>query len=419
MKDLGVVLSSLVDQRTALELGTSDLCFLVALQDRLARAGTTSLGEDELLDLYEQVCELSEPQASNPRKRATHALTRLREQRLLGRIDGSGLVQSGQYSPTILARAIADFYVSAETLTRENLNVLTLTLRAELLDIKRAAQEGSPLVTTRLQVTVAELVSGIEHRQQGLDAQQQEVRQQIGELLRQDWFAAIEGCEALLATTTATLAELNEVLLRESGSLLDLLEDIAQLAAEHEQPEAELAAHDASAQVERMKAWGRDRQAAWSDYFQYVQRFLRTVVRLDPDRAVSQRLRDGLGAWPETPYYFWATEAEPLWERRELNARPVLPPVEQPRRERETPLAAEPPVARPQLDELVRAAMEGGARTLSEVLDSVLPHFPDVYRSTGRVAEALTRVTRVRSEREREWVRVQQDLEVEQWSLPP
>lgn len=43
-------------------------------------------------------------------------------------------------------------------------------------------------------------------------------------------------------------------------------------------------------------AWGNQRLAGWSDYYQYVQRFLRSVVRLDPSRAISERLRDGLGS---------------------------------------------------------------------------------------------------------------------------
>jgi chromosome partition protein MukF len=55
------------------------------------------LGEDvfcdeRLIDTFEQACELVVPGAENPRKRATHAIERLVEQRMLVRIDGPGIL---------------------------------------------------------------------------------------------------------------------------------------------------------------------------------------------------------------------------------------------------------------------------------------------------------------------------------------
>jgi chromosome partition protein MukF len=41
-----------------------------------------------LVDMFEQVCDVIEPGADNPRKRATHAIQRLREQRTLAALTG-------------------------------------------------------------------------------------------------------------------------------------------------------------------------------------------------------------------------------------------------------------------------------------------------------------------------------------------
>src|SRR5262245_62634807 len=78
-----------------------------------------------------------------------------------------------------------------------------------------------------------------------------------------------------------------------------LLQDIEQLSLDRGAQEAVEASRRVYDQVERVLAWGQARQRGWSDYYQFVHRYLREVVRLDPRRALSQRLRDQLVAWPE------------------------------------------------------------------------------------------------------------------------
>ena len=48
--------------------------------------------------MFQQVCDVIAPGAENPRKRATHAIQRLREQRMLARVDGAGIVRAGEYA---------------------------------------------------------------------------------------------------------------------------------------------------------------------------------------------------------------------------------------------------------------------------------------------------------------------------------
>jgi chromosome partition protein MukF len=57
---------------------------------RADNAALASFDEDALSDMFEQICDVVERGAENPRKRATHAIQRLREQRMLVRVDGAG-----------------------------------------------------------------------------------------------------------------------------------------------------------------------------------------------------------------------------------------------------------------------------------------------------------------------------------------
>jgi chromosome partition protein MukF len=416
------VLATLQQRRVEFQLSTTDLCFLVALNARAAETSLASFEEDLLVQVFLGVCELTEPGAENPRKRATHALQRLRDQHLLARVDGAGVMRAGEYAMTRLASAVVEFFVADEALTRDSLTILTKTLLSQLSEIKEAAAVAATpdawrqTVVEPMRVTVSDLVNGIERRQRGLDTQQEEVREQIGTLLQQDWFSAVEHCERLLDDTARTLGELNEVLLRDTSHLQVLLSDVEHLAAEASARDAEEAAQRVSEHVDRVGAWGGARQRTWSEYYQYVQRFLRGVVRLDPKRALSDRLRNQLAGWAEQPFALYVAAAASIRLLRELDLRAELPAVVRPRGERERPLAdaATAPV---DVEALARQALEG-APALRDVVSAVLPQVPaeERYRAIGRVA-AVAASRDPAAGADRRWVPVGDAFEIEDWEL--
>jgi chromosome partition protein MukF len=390
------------------------------------RAALASFEEDALMDMFEQVCDVVEPGAENPRKRATHAIQRLRDQRMLARVDGAGIVSAGEYTLTRLAAAVVEYFLNDEALTRESLTLLTRTLGAQLAVILGAARkaEGEEAwradVVAPLQVTVVDLVSGIERRQRGLDAQQEEVQAEIAELLSADWFGAIDRCQALLDTTTSTLRELNEILMRDTHQFVALLLEIQTLAIEVENSDAEATVQRVIEHVDRIAAWGAERQRAWSDYYQRVHAYLRDVVRLDPDRALSQRVRDQVTAWPKRPFHLLTQHAASIRLLRPLEARVERPPVFRPRAERDADLERlEPEESGDSIETLVGRALDAGASTLADVSVYVLSSLPEAehYRATGRIAHAVALSARVRSERERPWALILDRLEVGDWEI--
>jgi chromosome partition protein MukF len=421
------LIAALARDHVALDLKTVDLCFLSTLYLRADRAALASFDEDLLVDMFEQTCDIVEPEAENPRKRATHAIQRLREQRMLVRVDGAGIIRAGEYALTRLAAAVVEYFLADEALTRESLTLLTGILRAQLSEMLVAAKKANGdedwrrAVVGPLRVTVADLVGGIERRQRGLDAQQEEVQAEIAQLLQADWFGAVERCQSLLDTTTSTLRELNDVLLRDTHHFLATLQEIQTLAASAGRTDAEETSQRVIEHVDRIAAWGAARQRAWSDYYQYVHRYLRDVVRLDPDRALSHRLRDQIVGWTARPFFILAAHAPAIRLLRTLEARVNRPAVARPRADREAPptvVSAEDALGA--LEALVRAALAAGAVGLANVTARVLVALaPEVhYAAAGRVADALARITRTRSERERPWRPVADRLEIEDWDAP-
>lgn len=420
------LLASLTRDRVALELSTLDVCFLAALQLRAEQDGLASFEEELVLDVFDQVCDLVEPGIENRRQRATYTIQRLRNQRMLARVDAMGIISAGEYALTSLAVTIVRSFLDEELLTRESLALLTGAVISSLAQIRQSAQRASAEADWRsgviapLRVTVGDLVSGIERRQRGLDGQQEEVRDQIGELLQADWFGAVEQCQTLLEATAGTLRELNEVLLRDSSQIQSLLQEIQQAAATAEAEEAEEAAQRVADQVDRMAAWGRSRQQAWSGYYQYVHRFLRDVVRLDPERALSQRLLEQIRTWPARPFSLVVAWEARIRLLRPVSARKQRPPVGRPRADRERELALvssqEPEI---DLEALVREALEDGPADLSTITGRVVGKIEEGghYIAIGRIAAIVARLRAPRAARERPWVPVTTSVEIEDWAL--
>lgn len=422
------VLVSLAKQSPSLELQTLDVCFLAALHLRADGGALASFQEDQLVDVFEQVCAAIEPSTESVRGRATHAIRRLREQRMLARIDGAGVVRAGEFALTRLATGIVEFFLEQEALTRESLTVLVRTLIASLTEALRAARVAGGTdswqtgVIAPLRVTIRDLVSGIERRQRGFDLQQEQLQRDIARLLEGDWFGVVDRCQELLERTGATLRDLYQVLLRDSHEVQGVLQDIQDLAVAAGAREAEDAARQVMDQVDRVAAWGTARQRAWSEYYEYVHRYLRDVVRLDPARTLTHRLREQLAGRSGHPFAL-AIAAEPAMRvLRAVPPRKDPPPVRRLRKERDTALASDSSEdPRAVMEERVRGALADGALGLSSITERLTADLTtsERYLAAGRIAHTVARLAYPKAAIERPWVSVANDLAIEEWSVRP
>ncbi len=448
-----------------LELKNIDICFLAALQLRADETALTSFEEDLVFEIFEDVCQLIEPSAENPKLRATNALQRLRDQRMLTRVDGAGIVRAGEYVLTRLAGAVVDFFLADEALTKESLTVLNHALLDQIGDIlskarkirnelskkedkknapfnKKKKDEETPEQRERtwlseleelknqwklgimipLRITVSDLLRGIERRQKGLDDQQAQVQNKISGLLQSDWFDAIDRCQSLLDTTTQTLRELNEILLRDAYQFQSLLQELSLLSSEMQFKEAEDVVQQITEQVDRISNWGMARQKAWSEYYQYVHRYLRDVVRLDPQRALSQRLRDQLSTWANDPFAFIVAYQPSMLMLRPIDKTISADPVGRTVSDREHVLNEELLQERAErIEILVKMILEENLPTLAAITDKVISLLPpeERFSSAGQVFEIVARLNRAQSERERPWVPISQNIMIEDWTLKP
>lgn len=329
-----------------------------------------------------------------------------------------------------------------------------------------------------LDVTCRELLVAIEKRQLGLDHQQETFQKEIASLLSADWFGSLEHCQSLLDTSAAALNELNDVLMRDTHQLHALLADLVQLLSEHSfmvravaaeastpattdarpphasdltlltessetaaaspgepEPAADAlrlhiladksmrAAVAVADQVDRVASWGAARQKAWTDYYDYVHRYLRDVVRLDPSRALSQRLRQQLVEHGVRPFALAVAADQGMRVLREPEPLEPPAPVRRPRKAREKELVAEPTPEDPMnaLELSVREVVAEGARSLQDITQRLTSHLSrdERFLVAGRIAEIFGRLPQSLVERERQWVDATADLSIEQRQTRP
>lgn len=306
-----------------LELDRESMAFLAGIHAFLDLEPEPFLSGERLQDIFALVSELALGDPATLTQRATRAIARLREQHLLVRGDLSGISREGEYGLSSLGKTLAEWMSEQEALTRESLTTMMTRIRADLADALAAAkQEGDTAhwqqrVVAPLKFSVAGLMQMIDQRSRGLDREQENVRTRISELLDAGWFQAIGNCEAMLESVSGTLSELHQALMTETESASSLLSELHDRIDSARQTAAEEAVNYVRLQMDRVSLWGESRFRSWSDYYQNVHEFIRSVVRVDRDRALRTRLKDAIQSYADFRWGMNVVEPAPYRALRE------------------------------------------------------------------------------------------------------
>lgn len=284
----------------SLDLDSETLTFLAGIHEFLEHNSEPYLQDYRLQEIFRLVNELSQGDPATAQQRGTHAIARLRKQGLLVRGDLGGIAQEGEYGLSQLGKSLAEWVLREESLTRESLEVMMARIRGDLIAIRDVAKMGgSPEnwrtgVIAPLRYAVSGVMQMIDRRSRGLSEDQAAVQAKVAALLDAEWFDAIETCEQLLDSVTLTLGEIYRLLMREIDGANLLLGEIHDLAYQCGQNEAVESVEQVRLQMDRLETWGQTRFEAWSGYYRNTHEFIRSHIRIDPDRAFRARLKRGM-----------------------------------------------------------------------------------------------------------------------------
>ncbi len=408
----------------SLSLGREDATFLAGVHAWLVVNPDPVLDEGQLREVFRIVSEVANGDPATLGLRATNAIARLREQHLLVRADTAGIAQGGEYTLTQLGKAVVEWFTAQEGLTRQSLEVMMTRIRADLVQVKAAAEVDGDQehwtiqVTEPLRLTVAGLIEIIDRRQRGMDEQQQAIRERIGQMLEEGWFQAVHSCEQLLDTTSHTLHELHRALMHEADGVIQLLTEIDELAERARQTPVTEAVARVRNQTERINAWGESRFQAWSEYYQTVHDFIRSVVRVDQDRAIRYRLRDAIKGYGEPTWMLYGVQQPAYRHLREPEAASETARVERQHRDRGA-LVEDSPLEVSWLErlaaELDTCLEQEGRASLVAIIRRLLPDHPrdELFVLAGELVEWLLQRGRPEPARELRWQAVGEDIEIQ------
>ncbi|PSU48559.1 chromosome partition protein MukF [Photobacterium frigidiphilum] len=308
----------------SLNLPTERLAFLLAIAVLSGDRFDEELGEGELIDAFRIVSDLFDQSKETLAFRANNAINELVRQRLITRFTSEMNDGASIYRLSPLALGITDYYVRQREYSTLKLSIQLAMVADEINKAADAAQKGGDEKHWRLNVhavlkySVAEIFDRIDLNQRTMDEQQQQVKTNIAELLTQDWRAAITNCEALLNETSSTLRELQDTL-QAAG---DQLQTQLLIIQEEIQGNIELDFVDGmifilQTKLDRIINWGQQAIDLWIGYDRHVHKFIRTAIDMDKNRAFSQRLRQSVTDYFDTPWLLTYADAERLLDMRD------------------------------------------------------------------------------------------------------
>ncbi|SIN83638.1 chromosome partition protein MukF [Salinivibrio sp. ES.052] len=311
-----------------LQLPPERLAFLLAMAVMSQERLEDELSEHELVDVFRLVSEQfvsdEDGRLGNVGFRANNAINEMVQARLLSRFTSEMTEGDSIYRLTPLALGIADYYARHREYSTLKLSVQLSMVADEIAKARRAAEEDGDAAFWRqnvfgvLKYSVAEIFDRIDLNQRVMDEQQQHVKEDIAALLTQDWQAAIANCEHLLNETSNTLQELQETLQAAGDELQSQLLQIQEVVRHREELDfVDAMVYSLQMKLDRIVNWGQQAIDLWIGYDRHVHKFIRTAIDMDKNRAFSQRLRQSVSDYFESPWFLTYADAERLRDTRD------------------------------------------------------------------------------------------------------
>ncbi|MFD1803018.1 chromosome partition protein MukF [Mixta tenebrionis] len=308
----------------SVSLPTERLAFLLAIATLNSERMDGEMSEGELIDAFRHVSKAFEQTHETVMVRANNAINDMVRQRLLNRFTSELADGNAIYRLTPLAIGITDYYIRQREFSTLRLSMQLSIVAQELKRAADAADENGDEfhwhrnVFAPLKYSVAEIFDSIDLTQRLMDEQQQSVKNDIAELLNQDWRAAISSCEMLLSETSGTLRELQDTLEAAGDKLQANLLRIQD--ATLNSPDLgfiDKLVFDLQNKLDRIISWGQQAIDLWIGYDRHVHKFIRTAIDMDKNRVFAQRLRQSVQNYFEQPWALTWANADRLFDMRD------------------------------------------------------------------------------------------------------
>lgn len=423
------IVQPILTEERRLDLSSRDIALLATIKVEIERNpdGLLSIPYSAIQGLSGRIDLLDVKDPQKAERRMSESMTRLLNAGCLTKAEILRLRLSGdaEYQLTSLGESVADWHVAQSRFSGEP---LTAIFKAFINQVSRIVEDAERAETpeewhfdviSQMQHALRDMLISIHRHQNALDRRHAEMRAFIPTLLTANSEESIGQCEEQLSQVIKTIEDLQEAVLSSTSTALSLIDRIADLAKPHAPKGFDAVYDDLARRLQSTATWITQRAIDWMDHHSVVHTFLRTLIRVDRQRRVTDALKRSIA---EVPCWSLEVADEPSFCRMRVDiaraANSRLPP-------RTSKKAAGgkrefkevPPDAIPELlvSYLVADLANGEARA-SRLFGAALPSMPNELRVAayfpwliGKMVQAGKLDPKVRN-----WTQITTQIQIEE-----
>ncbi len=422
------IVQPILTEERRLDLSPRDIALLATIKVEIERNpdGLLSIPYSAIQGLSSRIDLLDVRDPQKAERRMSESMTRLLNAGCLTKAEILRLRLSGdaEYQLTSLGESVADWHVAQSRFSGEP---LTAIFKAFINQVSRIVEDAEKAETpdewhfdiiSQMQHALRDMLISIHRHQNALDRRHEEMRAFIPTLLKESSEESISQCEEQLTQVITTLEDLQEAVLSSTSTAFSLIDRIAELAKPHAPKGFDAVYDDLIRRLQSTSAWITQRAIDWMDHHNSVHTFLRTLIRVDRQRRVTDALKHSIA---EVPGWTLEVADEPSFCRmrediaRAANSR-LAPRTAKKEGGGKREFREVPPDAIPELLlSYLKADLANGEAHASKLFAATLPSMDNELRVAayfpwliGKMVQAGTLDPKAR-----DWTRITPQIEIE------
>ena len=323
------IVQTILEENRALELTSRDIALLVLMRQEVESGDEAVLAipYSTMQALHSRLDAIEAGGSQNPERRLTESMARLIKAECAAKADMTRirLTADTEYQITTIGESVAEWHVMQSEFSGEPLTAIFRSFISHLMRIVEDAEKAQSEedwqsdVVQQMQHVLKGMLVSIQRHQKELDRQHAALRDFVPMLLIQASEDSIEQCESQLSKVIKTISDLQEVVLASTNraqALIDQIGNLARSSVNANQPITPRGIESICDEFQRrlvnISLWTIQRATDWIDHHNVVHNHLRTVVRIDRQRRISDALKRSVATVPE-----WTLEvvSEPCFMR--------------------------------------------------------------------------------------------------------
>lgn len=305
------IVQTILEENRTFELTSRDIALLALLRQEIESGDEEELAipYTTIQALHSRLDAVDAGGSQNPELKLTGSLARLEKAECVAKADMTRIKSTvdTEYQITSIGESVAEWHVMQSEFSGEPLTAIFRSFISHLMRIVEDAEKAQSEedwqrdVVQQMQHVLKGMLVSIHRHQNELDRQHATLRDFVPMLLTQASEDSIEQCELQLAKVIKTIDDLQEVVLASTSRAQALIDQIGNLAR-FTQPNAPKGVESICDEFQRrlvnISLWTIQRATDWIDHHNVVHNHLRTIVRIDRQRRISDALKRSVAAVP-------------------------------------------------------------------------------------------------------------------------